>query len=260
MAVTAVAAAASWQSSQQSIAVALTGIGKAAGASVTDINRIAEATSSVSTISIAEARGIATALAETGKVGLSSFAPIIAITRDFATTVGQSVGEASKTLAGAFADPVKGAEELDKRLGFLDDATRNLIGSLAASGDRQGAQKALLDAMAPSLGKATDLTNGWAKAWTTVSNAASNAFTAIGKGVVRVPIRAQRYRRPNRAGPGAPDGRPGAPGRHAARDTGNVRQRARTPARRATWPRYRPPLTCCSASSGSWRSDRGHRG
>lgn len=182
----AAAAAISWQSSQREIELALAGIGRAAGASASDVNKIAEAHSSVATISISEARQVALALAETGKVSASTFGPILDVTKNFATTLNLSIGEAGKTLAGAFADPVKGADELDRKLGFLSDATKTLISNLAASGDRVGAQKALLDAMSPSLSKATDLTSGWGKAWTTVANAASNAFTAIGKGISEV--------------------------------------------------------------------------
>jgi phage-related minor tail protein len=184
----AAAAAISWQSSQQSIALSLAGIGKAAGASVSDINKIAEATASTAALSIGEARGIAEALAQTGKIGKDSFAPIIGIVHDFGATTGQSVSEAGKLLAGAFQDPVKGAQQLDEKLGFLDDRTKTLIQSLSASGDRQAAQNALLQAMTPSLTKASDLTTGWARAWSTVANSASDAFTKIGRGLSEIAL------------------------------------------------------------------------
>lgn len=54
---------------------------------------------------------------------------LLAATRPFARMTEQNVADAGKALGQAFADPTRGVEELDKRLGNLDARTQQLIRS-----------------------------------------------------------------------------------------------------------------------------------
>lgn len=173
---TALAALNSFKSAQMEVTRLLAGAGRASGATVGDINQL-----SGNGLSISEARGLGTALAATGKVGVAALAPLVQIGHDFAATFGISASEAAKELAAAFSDPVKGADKLNERLGFLDDKTKVLIASMVAQGQRQEAVAILIDRTKASLVGAADITGFWTRTWNGLSNAISDAWTRLGQ-------------------------------------------------------------------------------
>jgi hypothetical protein len=164
----------------------LTGIGRASGATATGIDAIAQANSSPTGLSTNEARNLAAALAATGKVGVESIGPIVAIGHDFAKTFGVDAKEATEILAKAFADPAKGAEELNQRLGFLDANTKLLIESLVIQGNRTEAVRILTEKVKGSIANAADITSFWSRAATVAGNSLSNFFEQVGRGADRV--------------------------------------------------------------------------
>ncbi|HXF88302.1 MAG TPA: phage tail length tape measure family protein [Xanthobacteraceae bacterium] len=183
IAVGAVSAWNAWFDSQRNVTTALAGAGHIAGATVADINRIAEAGAAAGRVSVASAREMAADFARTGKIGKELFGDLIAIAKDYAVTVNADIGDAVKQLAQAFADPARGAETLNNQLGFLDDRTRQYIRRLVEQNDRTAAQRALLDAMRGSLISAEQATSALGRAWDAVKRAASGAFDAIGRAV-----------------------------------------------------------------------------
>lgn len=166
---------------QREAARSLVGLGRDAGLTVDRLNAISEAGARASNSSIARSRETIAALAGTGRVGPNMLAPIQGIQKDFAATLGVDAAEANKLLAASFSDPIRGAEMLNERLGGLTNRTRAYIAELMASGREQEAQKALLDAFVPRLGKAAELTGFWAREWARVSGAASDALDILGK-------------------------------------------------------------------------------
>lgn len=176
-------AGAQFASGQREIERGISGIGKASGTSVEQINRIAAASATASKVSVSSAREIATAFAGTGKVGPAMYGDLIGLSRDFAAQTGASQGDAASVLAKAFADPLQGAIDLNKALGNLDAKTLDYIRTAQAQGNTAAAQKALSDSLAASVSGAADRTSGLAKAWNSVWNAASNAWDAVGKAV-----------------------------------------------------------------------------
>ncbi len=74
-------------------------------------------------------------LAATGRIGGEIVAKLLGSLEDYAKTSGQAVPDASQELAKAFADPAKGADLLNERLGFLDDRTLQSVRNLQAQGD-----------------------------------------------------------------------------------------------------------------------------
>ncbi len=73
------------------------------------------------------------------------YGELISKTKDYALSTGQELADAAKELGGAFADPTKGADLLNERLGGLNDRTVQSIRNLQAQGDRLGAQRALFE-------------------------------------------------------------------------------------------------------------------
>ncbi|PZP65575.1 phage tail length tape measure family protein, partial [Methylorubrum populi] len=176
-----------WAQSQERIEKGLTGIGEMSRATVGDINRIAEAATSGNRLSTGQARGVATAIASTGRVDVSNIGAVTGLAPGYAEMFGKSVGEAGEDLARIFADPIKGAEELNARIGGLDDRTRQYIKTLVEQGDRQEAVRATVRAFAPELEIAAEKTSLWAKAWNLVATGAEAVGRVVSKPFVTKP-------------------------------------------------------------------------
>lgn len=166
---------------QREIERSLSGVGRASGSTVDAINRIAESSARAANISVASAREIAAAFAGTGRIGPGITGDLVGLTKNYAAQTGQDRSEAANELAKAFADPLKGADQLNEKLGFLDARTRSYIRTLIEQNDRSGAQRALLDAVGQSVAGAADKVSGFAKAWDAVKTAVSDTFDAIGR-------------------------------------------------------------------------------
>ncbi|MDO8683969.1 MAG: phage tail length tape measure family protein [Armatimonadota bacterium] len=169
-----------FQSVQLDIQRNLTGIGRAAGVSVGDVNKAATVGPGFN-LSISEASELGAALAATGKIGVAALEPIIKLAYDFSKTLGIGITEATKELAKAFADPAKGADMLREKLGSMDSKTKELIGSLVIQGDRQQAITILTARMADGIAKAADITGFWTRAWNGLSNSISNGTMIWGR-------------------------------------------------------------------------------
>ncbi|OIM91619.1 hypothetical protein BLN97_26470 [Bradyrhizobium elkanii] len=181
-----VAALISFQDKQQEVNRSLLGSGRASGATPGSINSLADAGASRSGFSVAEARSFAATLAETGKIANDNILPIVQMGKDIATIYGTDASEAAKTLAQAFADPVKGAEDLNQRLGFLDAATKQNIADLVAQNKVYAAQVVLATAVKSGLVDVANTVSTTRTAWTALGNAVSNAWDSIGKSIYNV--------------------------------------------------------------------------
>lgn len=177
----AIFAAADWSSSQQDISRSLQGIGRASGATVSDINRIGYAASSAFGLSVSEASKVASTLASTGRIGAREIQTLTSSARDFAATLNVDVGDAAKQLATIFADPVKGVDEISAKIGGISPLIREQIGLYDQVGNRVSAQRVLIQATVTQLAKANEVTGFWATSWNAIGNFASNAWTAFGK-------------------------------------------------------------------------------
>ena len=176
-------AASSFTGAQRQIDIALSGVGKSSGVTVAAINRIAETVSSAGEISTSEARDIATAIASTGKASEEAAGKATMLAKSYALITGQDLKGAGEDLAAAFADPAKGVDALNSKLGAFNDKETQAIKLMALAGDRLGAQRVIADGLQKALEGATAKTSAWARAWDTVANAASNAMDAVGKAI-----------------------------------------------------------------------------
>lgn len=188
VAVAAAGLTAAWvanDASTRAVTVALGGLGRASGATAAQLEQVAQASAEAGGISVNSAREMEVALLRAGRIGAGEIGRAIAITRDFAVTLGVDAKAGAEQLAAALADPVRGAEQLNTRLGFLDDRTRQYIRTLSDQNERTEAQRVLLDALVPALADAEEATNAFGRAWAYVARQASNAFDAIGKAADR---------------------------------------------------------------------------
>lgn len=172
--------------SQKELETALAGTGRAAGVTVGAIERIAETSASAGGVSVAAARDMTAAFLGTGKIAASNFEGLIKLVKNYAISTGTDIAGATKELASAFADPVRGADSLNEKLSFLDDKTRQYVRTLADHNDRTGAQRVLLEALNGSLADAAERATLLGRAWDFVGRMASDAYDALGRAISRV--------------------------------------------------------------------------
>lgn len=181
---TALIAQSRWSDAQRELSRSLTGTGRDAGMTVSMLNDVAAAASRIQGISTGQTRATVGTLANAG-VGPGMIGQVAAIQRDLAATLSIEGTEANQLLARAFSDPVRGAEMLNEVLGGLTESTRSYVRLAVAAGDADRARQRLLDTFTPRLGRATELTSGWAQAWEKVKQAASDAADQVGRAVDR---------------------------------------------------------------------------
>ncbi|MFC6792953.1 phage tail length tape measure family protein, partial [Methylobacterium komagatae] len=182
---TGIVALSAYRDQQKELSLSLAGMGRASGATVGQINSIASAAAGPAGLSVSTARDMAGEFASTGRIGSEMYAKLLGAAKDYAFTTRQELPDASKALAEAFAEPTKGAEILNKQLGFLDAEAQETIQRLDAQGNRLGAQRALFDAFATSVEKADARLGFFSRQWQEFSRNTSNEFDAIGKFVDR---------------------------------------------------------------------------
>ena len=182
--VTLAAAQMSYSSGQAALAQQLRGAGRASGVSVADVNALANAGGGG--LSIGQRREFAGQLAGTGRIGNEMLAPILGSLRDYRATTGMDRDEAMQSLTAAFADPVKGAEALDRQLGFLNSTTQENIQRLTAQGDRLGAQRSLFEAYNNSVRNASANMSSWGRVSETVLTTIGSYWDKLGQQVDKV--------------------------------------------------------------------------
>jgi lambda family phage tail tape measure protein len=166
---------------QRQVQMSLVGMGRASGASVGSINAVASQGSSAFGLSVSEAREMASALAATGRVANDNLLPIVKIGKDISKVFGIEATEASRLLAQSFADPARGAEQLNQRLGFMDAAMQRNIQNLVAQNRMHDAQRALLDGVTSSLDGLNRGVASSSKFWTALGNTISNVWDKTGE-------------------------------------------------------------------------------
>ncbi len=178
---TAAAAEHGYAEAQETLERSLLGAGRATGATTADLERVAEASGQAGNVSVSAARKMEVAFLSTGKIGTAQIGGLISISRDFAAAMGMNAKQATQELAQAFADPARGADQLNDKLHFLSDATRQEIHDLQESGDRAQAQTILMRELGDATGGAADHLSSLGKALHIVADAFSDAWNWSGK-------------------------------------------------------------------------------
>lgn len=174
-----------FERSQSKLERATHGAGSAAGATADMLDEYAVAAANAGEASTGAARDMVSSFAQTGKIGHEMFSDLISVSKDYAYAMGMDAKEATEDLGAAFADPVKGAEMLNDRMGILDDTTMQHIQNLVEQGRQLEAQQVLFGALQPAIEGAAGKAHGLAKAWDQVASAASNAWDWMGRAISR---------------------------------------------------------------------------
>jgi hypothetical protein len=97
------------------------------------------------------ATAIVSELSKVHTIGGGLFKDLGKLAADYAKATGQEVPQAARELGKAFADPARGAQLLEDRLGKLTSAQLLQIESLTRQGNVAGAQRVLYDALKSSV-------------------------------------------------------------------------------------------------------------
>lgn len=160
---------------------ALNGLGRESGLTVDNLRAVGTRAAAAGGLSTSSATDLATGFIGTGRIDAGLAERLTSFTRQYGQRTGQSTSDAGAELARAFTDPAKGADELEKKLGLLDDRTRESIVNMTAQGDVLGAQRVLFDTLVPRVNAMTDTTWSLSRAWTSVGTAVGDAVAAIGR-------------------------------------------------------------------------------
>jgi len=153
------------QSRAKETALALSGVGRASGVTADQVEGIAVSAARAGDLTVGAARKMTLALVSTGKISGDLAGQIVGIGATTAKLFGEDLDEATKRLTKAFSDPAKGADELNARLGTLDDKTRQLIRSLTEQNRVGEAQRVLMDSLKAGIELTVDATIASASAW-----------------------------------------------------------------------------------------------
>lgn len=173
----------SYLDGQYQLQRSLQGLGGSTNATVSQLEAIAEAGAAASKISVSASRDLTAAFASTGKIGKDTFSGLIEVTTRYAALTQKDLAEAGADLAAAFADPAKGAQDLDQKLNFLNVETLRYIRNLADTNQKSQAQKVLLDELTKALPSATTYVTALGRAWQGVAGFADGAYVAMGKAI-----------------------------------------------------------------------------
>lgn len=176
------AAWAGYLQSTKEVETSLAGLGRSSGASVTGLEAIAQTAAARGDASITQARALEAQLLRTGRIGIENFEGLIGIAKDFAATIGTDVAGAGDKLGQIFADPAKGAQQL-QQIGLLDGATARLVARLAEQNRVTEAQSVLLNGLAPRLADAAAATTAAGRAAEWAGQKWDGFWDALGRGI-----------------------------------------------------------------------------
>jgi len=178
-------AQAQYEAETVKMTVATQGLGAASGVTADQLAQYAEAGARVGEISVRAAREAGAAYVQTGRISGQVLEDLIGLTQRYALTTGQDATAATKELGAAFADPAKGAADLNDKLHFLDASELRHIENLARAGHEAEAQAILVDKLGSSILSASEATTGWGHALQNLGRIASDAWDKVGMAVDR---------------------------------------------------------------------------
>lgn len=180
------AAYGSYLASTKEVETASAGLGRAVAGTRAEMEASAHAGAAAAGISVASARSMQAQFLRTGRIGSEHYEELIALSKDFAVTIGVDADAAGEALADMFADPAKAAQTLYRQYGLIDAATARHVSNLAAQNRQSEAQAALLEALPGQLADAEQATTALGRAWNAVSTAAAGAYDWIGRTIDRM--------------------------------------------------------------------------
>jgi len=177
------ASAMQYEAQAARVSVALEGQGRILQMTTADFDRYAKAGATAGDISIKAATDAGIAYASTGRIGGGVMGDLIALTRRYAQTTGQDIGEATGDLAKHFSTGSAGVAELNDKLHFLSAAELEHIRNLMDSGRETDAQRIAVEKLGASMSDAATVTAGWEGLLRGLGDTASDVWTKVGRAI-----------------------------------------------------------------------------
>ncbi|CAJ0885329.1 hypothetical protein AMST5_03605 [freshwater sediment metagenome] len=168
-----------WKEHADALTVALNGVGRQAGLTAGQIDRLADTAALGSGLSMSAARGYAGQFINAGVSG-ANLGGGLGLVRPLGARLGLDSDTAASTLAGALADPSKGAAELAKQYGLLNYAERERIRVLQDTGERSKASAELIAILSGKIQDMRDPTSRLSAVLDQAKNGFSNFLTKMG--------------------------------------------------------------------------------
>lgn len=150
-----------------------------AGQTQRSIYNLSHEIANLTTMTVGASRALVTELVASGQIGVGALGSIATMASDFAVATGRDVSRIGSEMVKLFADPAKGAEELNKQMHFLAPAEISHIKHLRDIGELGRAQVELAAKLAAHLPKEREELGMLEVAWLKVRQAASGAWDAM---------------------------------------------------------------------------------
>ncbi len=170
-----------WIGTQEKINSTLLGMGAATGLTTAQINAMADAEARRGQISAATARQVELSLASTGRADPGNLATATGLVKNYSLATGQDIKAGTGDLAKVFADPAKGAEDLNNKLHFLTAAQLENIRSLEEQGNRSEALRIIFGNLGIAVEAQSKHLAGFAALGDAVGRGFSNAADNLSK-------------------------------------------------------------------------------
>jgi phage-related minor tail protein len=184
-----VAAWNSYDNKVKDVQRSLNGLGGATGATSSRLNAIAMGPGP---LGFGDAMSGASRFAAAG-INVDLYSRLNLASHTFSRGFGKTVPEAQESLAAAFADPMKGVQDLAKTLGpFALEITKEIT-RLQSLGKLEESQIVLYEALNDRLKGVIDTSSVLSRAWESIRSGSSNAWARLGAvGVQHTPVEAFR--------------------------------------------------------------------
>ena len=135
-------------------------------------------------VTIGQSKDIVTALVASGQIGAQSIGAVANLASRYADATGQDIAKIAPQLVKLFADPARGASELNQTMHFLTASELDHINALERAGHLGEAQLELANQTIEHLKNQTREMGTLATAWDLIKKSASSAWSAmLGMGV-----------------------------------------------------------------------------
>ncbi|MBI5920258.1 MAG: phage tail length tape measure family protein [Betaproteobacteria bacterium] len=154
--------------------------GNFAGVTRGTMRALADEMTQTGSITIGTAKDIVTALVASGRIGSESIAGLSQLAGDFAAATGRDIAQIAPELVKLFADPAKGAEELNKSMHFLNATELEYIDHLVRVGEVGEAQRVLMEKTTAAIPKQIENVGYLGHQWDLLKQSISAAVDAMG--------------------------------------------------------------------------------
>jgi hypothetical protein len=158
---------------------AIAASGNMAGTTRGQMLELAEAITKTGHVSIGVAKQVVTDMVQSGKLGQQSLQEVARLAESYANATNQNITKAGADLTRMFADPARGADELNRSMNLLTASEQEHIDQLVRIGNLEEARLVLADRLSERMRETVPNLGLVERAWDTLRNAASRAWDAM---------------------------------------------------------------------------------